>query len=325
MRKDYSVKKISKLLNMGIAIFMATVLFINVDADAALKKENADSSKGHGSKSNITVSIANIDTPLDKTGEKMETDVEYDGDSSEDEITWYSLKVEDKGILSFIYVTDGENTNFYLFDKKGNPVEREDIAIDYGTLEDDDLTHIYAHSDGELFGAEITYEVKKGTYYAAVNPGWQDTGYGGKFVLVATLPEDEEVESEEAEPDSRMNKDDNMGLKKINNSEQDRQEEGSEYLYKRSDRTKIDDEIYAEIEKEFKKSNIDLPADKSLPQMVINEIYAKHGYEFKTKAIQEFFEEKSWYDPYTNDMDEVSAMLNKTEQDNIKYLKSIDK
>ena len=122
-----------------------------------------------------------------------------------------------------------------------------------------------------------------------------------------------------------MNKDDNMGLKKINNSEQDRQEEGSEYLYKRSDRTKIDDEIYAEIVKEFKKSNIDLPADKSLPQMVINEIYAKHGYEFKTKAIQEFFEEKSWYEPYTNDMDEVSAMLNKTEQDNIKYLKSIDK
>ncbi len=68
-----------------------------------------------------------------------------------------------------------------------------------------------------------------------------------------------------------------------------------------------------------------LPADKSLEQMIINEIYAKHGYLFKTDEIQAYFEQKSWYQAigyYTSDSDEVMSMMSEVEKDNIDFLKS---
>ncbi len=66
-----------------------------------------------------------------------------------------------------------------------------------------------------------------------------------------------------------------------------------------------------------------LPAGKSLAQMIINEIYAKHGYQFQTAEIQQYFDQKSWYQAlgsYSPDADVAIGKMNEIEKQNIEFL-----
>lgn len=68
---------------------------------------------------------------------------------------------------------------------------------------------------------------------------------------------------------------------------------------------------------------VGLPDGRELPQMIINEIYARHGYSFKNEFIQAYFEEKEWYrniESYSGDMDSIYAGMSEIERDNIKFL-----
>lgn len=71
------------------------------------------------------------------------------------------------------------------------------------------------------------------------------------------------------------------------------------------------------------KHSASIPAGSNVPQMMINEILARHGYRFKTEAIQRYFESKDWYraiGTYDTDMDAVSAQLNQIEKTNVNFL-----
>ncbi len=69
-----------------------------------------------------------------------------------------------------------------------------------------------------------------------------------------------------------------------------------------------------------------LPAGESLVQMIINEIYARHGYRFDTEEIQRYFEAKQWYQDigsYDSDMDEVKSRFSGIEKQNVEYLEKL--
>mgnify|MGYP004518535221 CR=1 FL=1 len=66
-----------------------------------------------------------------------------------------------------------------------------------------------------------------------------------------------------------------------------------------------------------------LPTDKSVIQMVINEMYAKYGYQFKNEEIQAYFDAKEWYqdiDDKTSDMDGIFDDMTEIEQQNVEFL-----
>jgi hypothetical protein len=58
----------------------------------------------------------------------------------------------------------------------------------------------------------------------------------------------------------------------------------------------------------------------SKPELRIlrNEIYARHGYIFKSKDLQDYFSAKDWYRPQHED---VSNLLNATEKKNVEFIK----
>ena len=58
-------------------------------------------------------------------------------------------------------------------------------------------------------------------------------------------------------------------------------------------------------------------------QMLINEIYARHGYQFSDDELTQYFNGKEWYTSIadkTNDMDEIYKSMSSVEQDNVKLL-----
>lgn len=64
------------------------------------------------------------------------------------------------------------------------------------------------------------------------------------------------------------------------------------------------------------------PGDRSITQMIINEMYAKHGYIFKDQALTEYFSQKSWYAPKTTDMEQIYPVMNDVEQANVTLLRT---
>ena len=58
-------------------------------------------------------------------------------------------------------------------------------------------------------------------------------------------------------------------------------------------------------------------------QMAINEIYARHGYKFKSDDIRKHFQQYSWYKPDETDMNKVSGRLNSTEKANVDLLSAM--
>ena len=69
---------------------------------------------------------------------------------------------------------------------------------------------------------------------------------------------------------------------------------------------------------------VNLPQDKDIIQMVINEIYARNGYCFENQELQAYFDAKSWYVPSTDseaDMDSIYAGMSEIDKANIDMLK----
>ena len=64
------------------------------------------------------------------------------------------------------------------------------------------------------------------------------------------------------------------------------------------------------------------PGERSITQMIINEMYARHGYIFKDQALTDYFSQKSWYTPRTADMEEIYPVMNAVEQANVTLLRT---
>lgn len=66
-----------------------------------------------------------------------------------------------------------------------------------------------------------------------------------------------------------------------------------------------------------------IPSSSNVPQMIINEILARHGYWFKNREIRDYFLDKEWYqgrDDYEEDMDKVMFRLSDLEKKNIDFI-----
>lgn len=81
----------------------------------------------------------------------------------------------------------------------------------------------------------------------------------------------------------------------------------SEYLCQESIVRVLNDQDVANL-----KSGVyeNLPAGKDIIQMVINEIYARNGYQFENPEIQAYFESKSWYQVRNTDATDMETIYN---------------
>ncbi len=104
-------------------------------------------------------------------------------------------------------------------------------------------------------------------------------------------------------------------------AEDDSSEDTGEYLCSYSSDRLLTSADMAELNS---KSYGYFPGGRSLEQMIINEIYARHGYIFKDDELKEYFGQKSWYVPTNSDMDVITSRMSQTERDNIDYLKSLE-
>ena len=88
-----------------------------------------------------------------------------------------------------------------------------------------------------------------------------------------------------------------------------------------STRNISEDEIKQMLNKDY--SSYNFPGDRTIVQMVINEIYAVHGTMFVNQDVQEYFNQKSWYAQLpskSSNKDEVYKNMSKIEKDNIALL-----
>lgn len=90
-----------------------------------------------------------------------------------------------------------------------------------------------------------------------------------------------------------------------------------------SDRLLTDSDVEGYLNANYSEYNF--PEGINIIQMIINEIYAKHGYEFTDSKLSEYFSNKTWYKSNTNkvnDMNAVSDSMSEIEKKNVDFLNS---
>ena len=99
------------------------------------------------------------------------------------------------------------------------------------------------------------------------------------------------------------------------------------YLFADSSKKKLDEKSALALVKKLESMNYVIPADTSIPRMIINEMYAKHGAKFKNENIQRYFNKKSWYKKIKKKIstDKAFSKMKKIEKKNIEVLDVVDK
>lgn len=90
-----------------------------------------------------------------------------------------------------------------------------------------------------------------------------------------------------------------------------------------SDRLLTDSDVEGYLNANYSEYNF--PEGINIIQMIINEIYAKHGYEFTDSKLSAYFSNKTWYKSNTNkvnDMNAVSHSMSEIEKKNVDFLNS---
>ncbi|WP_455016092.1 YARHG domain-containing protein [Oribacterium sinus] len=93
-----------------------------------------------------------------------------------------------------------------------------------------------------------------------------------------------------------------------------------EYLYAESASRLLSTADVSNFQEQYPNSMF--PGERSITQMIINEMYARHGYIFKDQALTDYFAQKSWYIPRTADMEEIYPVMNAVEQANVTLLRT---
>ena len=93
-----------------------------------------------------------------------------------------------------------------------------------------------------------------------------------------------------------------------------------EYLYAESASRLLSTADVSNFQAQYPNSMF--PGERSITQMIINEMYARHGYIFKDQALTDYFAQKSWYTPRTADMEEIYPVMNDVEQANVTLLRT---
>lgn len=90
-----------------------------------------------------------------------------------------------------------------------------------------------------------------------------------------------------------------------------------------SDRLLTDSDVEGYLNANYSEYNF--PEGINIIQMIINEIYAKHGYEFTDSKLSAYFSNKTWYKSNinkVNDMNAVSDSMSEIEKKNVDFLNS---
>lgn len=90
-----------------------------------------------------------------------------------------------------------------------------------------------------------------------------------------------------------------------------------------SDRLLTDSDVEGYLNANYSEYNF--PEGINIIQMIINEIYTKHGYEFTDSKLSAYFSNKTWYKSNTNkvnDMNAVSDSMSEIEKKNVDFLNS---
>ena len=93
-----------------------------------------------------------------------------------------------------------------------------------------------------------------------------------------------------------------------------------EYLYAESASRLLSTADVSNFQSQYPNSMF--PGERSITQMIINEMYARHGYIFKDQTLTDYFAQKSWYIPRTADMEEIYPVMNAVEQANVTLLRT---
>jgi len=93
-----------------------------------------------------------------------------------------------------------------------------------------------------------------------------------------------------------------------------------EYLYAESASRLLSTADVSNFQSQYPNSMF--PGERSITQMIINEMYARHGYIFKDQTLTDYFAQKSWYIPRTADMEEIYPVMNDVEQANVTLLRT---
>lgn len=134
--------------------------------------------------------------------------------------------------------------------------------------------------------------------------------YDGMIISLndQTANDNEDVDEEDADNEEELDEEDSG--------------DSDEYICQYSLDRKITSSDWKKLKKKYKNTNF--PAGRSLAQMIINEMYARHGYIFDNDEFNEYFSEKSWYEDieeWYDDMNDITSIMTKTEKDNVKFLK----
>lgn len=129
--------------------------------------------------------------------------------------------------------------------------------------------------------------------------------------------QDEEEEKEEAE---KQEKEDPEEKKKKDDAENNKADFSDDnYLCKFSTSRKITSSDWKVLKKKYK--DVSFPEGKSLAQMIINEMYARHGYIFNNSAFNDYFSQKSWYSNIEDRYDDMEDIhMSELEEDNLEFL-----
>ncbi len=94
----------------------------------------------------------------------------------------------------------------------------------------------------------------------------------------------------------------------------------ADYLCAESDQRELTEDDVTALQNQTVEG---IPEGKDIIQMVINEMYARKGYQFDDEAIQAYFDSKAWYQEITNrtdDMEKVLEGMSEVEKTNIDFL-----
>ncbi|WP_394522954.1 YARHG domain-containing protein [Lacrimispora sp. JR3] len=258
--------------------------------------------------------------------ETVQTEAEnyegYSGLWSENGLS-HNAVISNGGVEFSIEITDKNNLNGYLFTQQGTSDRIAEIDNITGKIDNDEFNYEY-NDDGWGGSGILHITFRDDTIQIEVqNYKMRDTNLSGYGISgVYQLKQSKENETEKSESDM---------LKEIEERKQYREKcsfysEVEEYLENVREVTDISslvEPLYYTDMKIYQKQDFD-----QVPPLIIhlakNEIYARHGYIFKSEDLNNYFKGQIWYEPSVSPENFKDSLFNKNEQENLKLLSGLD-
>jgi hypothetical protein len=144
--------------------------------------------------------------------------------------------------------------------------------------------------------------------------------YGEGQIVVSGLENDKAGEAKSSDKKSSDTKKES----KESEPEEAVESSSSDYICEDARTRKLSDaDISAYMSQDWSDKNF--PGDRTIVQMMINEIYAEHGYQFSDEELTNYFSQYEWYTSITektSDMDSIYQNLSEVEKANVDLLQT---